>query len=223
MEKSGLSLLIKSCDRNIIMKNYILPLVLSLFLYQPLLSDIQAKKGSGSVYNVSYDQGLKDIHKLAGSSMVEDEYLFTDKWTDVGINEDEESVETDYKKLKDVVKDKKFRKASMIHIHPYKERLFSPPSFADLESYTEDEEIFTKLNCKLENLIADQNGIWTIVLSEKTKRAFSKGSIHPDYVQIENEYNEMKNELDNYHGKNGIEFAIELYKNIGVDLTYRKL
>lgn len=204
--------------------SHILPLVLSLFLYHPLLSDIQTKRGSGSVYNVSYEQGLKEIHNLARTSMLEDEYLFTDKWHDVGIDESEQSVENDDKEIRNIMKGKNFRKASMIHIHPNKKRLISPPSFEDLEAYVKDEKLFSEFGCELTSQVADQNGIWTVVLSEKTKRAISKGSIHPDYVRIERDCNDAKYITNMYSGKkeDAVKLAIEMYKKIGVDLLLAK-
>lgn len=210
------------------MKNYILPFILSISLFQYTEADtIQVRKGSGSVYSVSYEEGLKEIHNLSLNSRIEDEYLFTDKWHDVGIDESECSIKNDDEKIKDSLKDKKFRTAPMIHIHPYKNNVISPPSFADLCSYVEDEEMFSKFNCIPQNLVADKSGVWTAVLSEKTKSILSKDYKNPEYISMLTEYDDITDSLDKFMNKNkkddAIKFAIELYKKLGVTLTYREM
>ncbi len=203
------------------MKKYILPVLLFAGLYNAMPSDIKVKKGLGSEYNLSYEEGLKQINKLARTSKIEDDWIFIDKWYDAGTDEKESSVTEDDDYIAKLVKEKNPKELHSIHIHPREEgEQSSPPSFTDLASYVND------LNCNVINLIADGNGVWKISLSEETEYILSLDEKDLDFISFEILYNEMSEELYKFSNKKRSEYVnkcIELYKKIGVDLEYTEM
>lgn len=151
--------------------------VFLLFVNLPLLAKPLPIQNGGKIikllpsksniyYDLSYEDGLKQVVAISRSAKFEDCWIYIDKqrrWYDVGINGDSHQVSDDLYFLESNPKLARDSMVTQIHIHPdySNKRKISIPSYTDVNtgaSYIKDfREMY---GARLINMVADGFGIW---------------------------------------------------------------
>lgn len=134
---------------------------------------IDVRRGRSHVYNMSYEEGEKQIHQVAKTREKEDCWLFIDgTWYDLGLFESKKGVYFSIKSLEKLIKKHPPKSGIIIGAHPHSIKnvpydLVYPPSPQDVVTHTKfKKELKEKFNVRLISRVYDGHGVWEFDATE---------------------------------------------------------
>ena len=191
------------------------------------LLPIQVRRGSGTVYNLSKEEGERALHLLARTAKLEDYWIFTNnQWIDIGVNETPDGVNGDYELFKKFAKEF----VTEYHVHPRDDRCIYPPSSKDVIKHSNLKLELRKQGISLESRLYDGEGEWTYTVSKDVETFLSLKNVKRHDKTFEELFREtvvaatvLLIDSENNPRDELIQRYIQKVSDFGVYLTYRKL
>lgn len=139
---------------------------------------LKVVEGSGRKYHLSQQDGEKQLHLLAKSSNLEDNWILSgETWTDVGIHQKLASVKIDSVRFLEDINLPQNSTVYGYHIHPVHARtaLFAPPSSIDIIFHAQSQKSLKDRGIFFTSKVCDGYGVWEYTVTDDLANELTSG------------------------------------------------